>query len=73
MEDFKVFMNELLQRNISINKRDTERWESFCSGSVLDTSVNFIEVDNTISTQTETLENIADETTNEERFINERF
>ena len=67
MDDFKVFVNNLVERNILVNKGDDERGESFCLGSFLETNVN-IDADNSIFTQT----NAAD-STSVENFINESF
>ena len=67
MDDFKVFVNNLVERNILVNKGDDERGESFCLGSFLETNVN-IDADNSIFTQTN-----AAESTSVENFINESF
>ena len=64
MDELKEFINNLVERSILLNKGNDERGESFCLGSFLDTEINNIDVDNSISTETESVL---------ENFINESF
>ena len=67
MDELKECINNLVERSILLNKGNDERGESFCLGSFLDTvdtEINNIDVDNSISTETESVL---------ENFINESF
>ena len=72
--DLKVFIDDLILRNILVNNGNTESGDSFRIGGILHTNINDFEVDNTISTQTDILlENSVDDAPSVESFINENF